>query len=305
MRTHPRLFTLFAAGALSSLLFACAASPKSAMSPPGYPAAAQAYPSPSPESASDRSADMSSAPQAAPQMAPVTSQPYAGNSAPAQPSAPPATVAKTTPDSKPAQPQQEVVSNPDVFILYTGGLSMLVDDGKIAATTDKIIDAAIAVGGHIGSRKDTSVSVIVPSKSFRAVFAQIENLGEVTHRSISAEDVSEEYHDAEVRLQNMKATRKRLEEFLAKAPSVNDMLTVERELERVVMDIDRTEGRMRFLREHTAFSTLTIDLAAKPKITPIIAAAPPPEPPPPPPRAIELPASWLGEMGVNRLINGK
>lgn len=245
------------------------------------------------------------APSAAPQ-APVTSQPFAGNAAPTQPAAPSASVAKTTPDSKPAQTQQEV-SNPDVFILYTGGLSLLVDDGKIAPVTDKIIDAAIAVGGHIGSRKDTSVSVIVPSKSFRAVFAQIENFGEVTHRSISAEDVSEEYHDAEVRLANMKATRKRLEEFLAKAPSVNDMLTVERELERVVMDIDRTEGRMRFLREHTAFSTLTVDLAAKPKVTPIVAAAPvaPPQLPPAPPRAIDLPAPWLTEMGVNRLINGK
>ncbi len=130
----------------------------------------------------------------------------------------------------------------------------------------------------------------------------------MTHRSIAAEDVSEEYHDAEVRLQNMKATRKRLEEFLSKAPSINDMLTVERELERVVMDIDRTEGRMRFLREHTAFSTLTIDLAAKPKPVASIATGPtidPPPAPPPPPRAIDLPASWLNEMGVNRLISGK
>ncbi len=301
MRTHSR--TLLLLGLLSSTLLNCAAPAKEAMSPSNM--------APMPSAVSDAAMGESSsrttdAPSAAPQMAPVTSQPFAGSSAPTQPSAPPGTAAKTTPDNKPATTQAEV-SNPDVFILYTGGLSLLVDDGKIAPTTDKIIDDAIAVGGHIGSRKDTSVSVIVPSKSFRAVFAQIENLGEVTHRTIAAEDVSEEYHDAEVRLSNMKATRKRLEEFLAKAPNVNDMLTVERELERVVMDIDRTEGRMRFLREHTAFSTLTVDLAAKPRIAPIVAAATvaPPQLPPAPPRAIDLPATWLQEMGVNRLINGK
>jgi Domain of unknown function (DUF4349) len=305
MRNHQRIFSLLTAGAFSSLLFACAASPKAAMAPTTYNGGAMPG-APAPTMADNASPEVESAPSQAPQRAPVTSQAFAGNAAPTQPAAPAGTVAKTTPDAKPAQTQQEV-SNPDVFILYTGGLSLLVDDGKIAPVTDKIIDAAIAVGGHIGSRKDTSVSIIVPSKSFRAVFAQIENLGEVTHRSISAEDVSEEYHDAEVRLSNMKATRKRLEEFLSKAPSINDMLTVERELERVVMDIDRTEGRMRFLREHTAFSTLTVDLAAKPKVVPLVVTppAPPPEAPPAPPRAIDLPASWLGEMGVNRLINGK
>lgn len=298
MRTHPR--TLLLLGVLSSSLFGCAAQMKDAMAPPSNMAP---MPSGSADVQMSDSSRASDAPPAPSQMAPVTSQAFAGNSAPTQPTAPPASVAKTAPDTKTAQTQAEV-SNPDVFILYTGGLSLLVDDGKIAATTDKIIDDAIAAGGHIGSRKDTSVSVIVPSKSFRAVFAQIENLGEVTHRSIAAEDVSEEYHDAVVRLENMKATRKRLEEFLSKAPNINDMLTVERELERVVMDIDRTEGRMRFLRAHTAFSTLTVDLAAKPKTTPIVAVAPP-QLPPAPPRAIDLPAAWLQEMGVNRLINGK
>ncbi len=106
----------------------------------------------------------------APPTAPAVGQAFAGNVATTAPASTPA-VAKTTADTKSAQPQQEV-SSPDVFILYTGGLNLLVDDGKIAPTIDKVIDAAIAVGGHIGSRKDTSVSVIVPSKSFRAVFAE-------------------------------------------------------------------------------------------------------------------------------------
>jgi len=82
------------------------------------------------------------------------------------------------------------------------------------------------------------------------VLSKIGELGEITHQSITAEDVSEEYHDAEVRLANMKASQKRLQEFLAKSANMNDMLTLERELERISMDIDRVEGRMRFLREH-------------------------------------------------------
>ena len=172
---------------------------------------------------------------------------------------------------------------------------------RLGKTIDQILEAAVASGGHLGTRRDDRVSVVVASSAFRETFATIEKLGEVLHRGVSAEDVSEEYHDAEVRLTNLKATRKRLEEFLAKAPTIGEMLTVERELERVAMDMDRTLGRMRFLREHTAFSTLSVDLSVRPKSVPIIAALAPPSPP----RTLDLPVKWLENLGFERLISGK
>jgi hypothetical protein len=284
-----RTTSLLSAAALAAFLSGCAeaSSAKAAAAPVAMAA-------PAAESM-DRA---SSAPVAQPQMQ--------GQAAPITPAPAMPAVAKSTGVEKTPAPKSDV-TNPELFILYTGDLSLSVEDGKVAPTIDKVIDAAILAGGHIGSRKDASVSVVVPSAAFRQTFGAIEHLGEVTHRSIAAEDVSEEYHDAEVRLQNLKATRKRLEEFLSKAPNINDMLTVERELERIVLEIDRIEGRMRFLREHTAFSTLTVNLEARPKPVPVIVAAatPPADPPHAPPRAIDLPAKWLGEMGYSRLLSGK
>ncbi len=152
---------------------------------------------------------------------------------------------------------------------------MMADEVAIPKTIDKIIDVAESVGGHIASRKDQSVQIKVPSASFRDAMTKIEAIGGVVNRSVSADDVSEEFHDLEVRLVNLRATRARLQEFLAKAPAIADMLTVERELERVAQEIDRSEGRLEFLRTRASMSAITVALTPKPKAELVVVTPPP------------------------------
>ncbi len=185
------------------------------------------------------------------------------------------------------------------LLIYTGGLGMEVQDQPaIAPTIDKIIDLAEGMGGYLGSRTDTSVTIRVPSARFRDALTAIEKLGDVKRRNVTAQDVSEEYHDLEVRLGNLKSVQKRLQEFLARAQNVNDALQVERELERIGREIDQIEGRMRFLRARATFSTITVDLSPKPKNQVIAEGGTPP----PPPRGIELPIDWLGRVGLESLM---
>ena len=103
---------------------------------------------------------------------------------------------------------------------------------------------------------------------------------------------------------NLRATRARLQEFLAKAPGINDMLTVERELERVAQEIDVLEGKMRFLKERAAFSQITVAVSARPAAPITKDPPPPPQPPPPPPqRLLDLPVEWFNKLGINRLLD--
>jgi hypothetical protein len=237
-----------------------------------------------------------------PSNAKSSSTPSAPVSMPQQHTA--STAAKTTANATTDAKKTENAQSPDFLIMYNGDVSMMVEDGKVASTLDKIIDATENAGGHLGVRRDLGVTVRVPSVHFRETLAKIAELGEITHQSITAEDVSEEFHDAEVRLANMKAAQKRLQEFLAKSANMSDMLTLERELERISMDIDRVEGRMRFLKEHVAFSTLTISLTARPKSQAVVAgggggkvvttSAP---------RIMRLQAEWLDTIGMDKLVN--
>jgi hypothetical protein len=177
---------------------------------------------------------------------------------------------------------------------------MLTDEEAIPKTIDKILDVAEAVGGHIASRKDDSVEIKVPSASFRDAMTKIEAIGGVVGRSVTADDVSEEFHDLEVRLVNLRATRIRLQEFLAKAPNIQDMLTVERELERVAQEIDRMEGRLEFLRTRAAMSLISVHLTPKPKSAPLVITPPPP---PPALRTVDIPVPWVGQVGIDSLLS--
>lgn len=287
-RRLPALLLLFTA--------ACGAAPMAADAPsPSY------APSPPPGAYADGEA-MSAAPaapgmaMAAPMAPPVQGIPMRAatpNAGPTGGQAAP-NAAKTPGDAASAAPE-----SPSLMIIYTASLAMWTPRDVMVSSLDQVIDMAVGLGGYLSSRSDTTVEVRVPSPRFREALAAIEKIGEVTSRSVNAQDVSEEFHDLEVRLTNLKATRKRLEEFLAKSGTMADMLSVERELERVAAEIDRIEGRLRFLKTRAAFSTITVTVSPKPDVVKQVA---PPPPPAPPPREIRLPIDWLDGVGLDRLL---
>ncbi len=239
--------------------------------------------------------------------APSTAPARAPTPAPPPASAPQQARAAAEPP-KPASTKTAKNAGPSVrapVIIYQGELKMLANDEEIPKTIDKIIDVAEELGGHIASRKDTSVAIKVPSASFRDALTKIEGLGvAVTSRSVKADDVSEEFHDLEVRLANLRATRQRLTEFMAKAGAIPDMLTVERELERVAQEIDKIEGRLAFLKTRAAMSVIDVQIAAKPKpaapiVTPTTTSRSAPL------RTADLPIRWVNEIGIDPLLSLK
>jgi hypothetical protein len=193
------------------------------------------------------------------------------------------------------------------LLVYTAVIGMEVEEARMTATIDDIVESAVAAGGYLAGRSDRSVSVRVPSRAFRAGLAAIEQLGHITSRSVTADDVSAEFHDLEVRLVNLRALRARFEQLLERAGSLEEILRVETELERLAREIDGMEGRIRFLRSRIAFSILTVNLTAPPPPVVIALPAPPPPPPPPAPppprRVLPLPIPWLAQLGIEALID--
>jgi hypothetical protein len=268
---------------LLPLLAACGGAP-SAAEMPGAP------PSPGPVAGAEM------APVAQAPGAPV---PAAGGIADAPATGPAGqpggnTNAKTAPAERAKAPQ--------ALVVFTGELGVLVSDGSVASALDQAVLVAEDEGGHLAGRGNDFVKVKVPSSRFREAMSKIEKVGEVTNRSVTADDVTAEFKDLEVRLENLKATRKRIEELMGRAGNLTELFVVEKELERVTTEIDVIQGRLRFLRDSTSFSVITIRAAAKPK--PVVAKDPEKAPPAPPPpaRTIDLPVGWLGGLGIDELL---
>ena len=103
------------------------------------------------------------------------------------------------------------------------------------------------------------------------------------------QDVTAEFNDLTIQLKNLRAMRERFEQLLKRADSVKDALAIERELQRVLGQIERIQGRLKLLSELLAFSTITVRFEARPvdKVR----------------SRVDLPFPWLEQLGLPELLD--
>ncbi len=101
-----------------------------------------------------------------------------------------------------------------------------------------------------------------------ALLKELEPLGRVLHRSVSMQNLTEEYVDLQSRLTNMRKVESRLTQLLSfNTHRLRDVLEVEKEIERVGQDIERILGRMKYIDTLAAQSVLTLNLREPGKLT--------------------------------------
>ncbi|MFN3420128.1 MAG: DUF4349 domain-containing protein [Armatimonadota bacterium] len=100
----------------------------------------------------------------------------------------------------------------------------------------------------------------VPSERYHEALSQLQKLGQVDDLREQVQDVTEEFIDLEARLRNLKRSEQHLLELLKRTGKVSDLLQVERELSQRRSEIERIEGRLRYLTHQTSFSTIHITL---------------------------------------------
>ena len=145
-------------------------------------------------------------------------------------------------------------------IIKTGSLSYEVKN--LSETEEKIAAWLEGFGGYIAdtwtNRNNMNVTVKVPSSSFEDAMNSTGDFGELLSRSISTEDVSENYYDLETRLETRKILQEKLESYLAGAKSISDLLEIERQLNDVTSELESMEKQFRRLSNQIDFSTISI-----------------------------------------------
>jgi hypothetical protein len=154
------------------------------------------------------------------------------------------------------------------MVIRAGYASVEVDSLDPAVTALRL--AAERVGGYVGNanvvagrdqHRTAVLEVKVPAARFDDLIAGLRPLGRVESVNVSAQDVGEEYVDVTARIANARRLEERLIDLLAnRTGKLQDVLNVERELARVREEIERHEGRLRYLRSRTSLSTLSVSL---------------------------------------------
>lgn len=151
-------------------------------------------------------------------------------------------------------------------IIQNANLDLEVED--VAQAMDRINAICIENGGYIVnshlSRNDqrfsARLSIKVPQEKLHDIIAAISDLGEVTDKVTTTQDVTEEYYDADARLKAMKAKEERLLGLMSQAGNINDIISIENELGKTRAEIEVLSGRLKYLDNATAYSLIEIEL---------------------------------------------
>ncbi|HSD84166.1 MAG TPA: DUF4349 domain-containing protein, partial [Anaerolineae bacterium] len=159
------------------------------------------------------------------------------------------------------------------MIVMNGDLQLRVTQADESLRQVKSI--ATEAGGYVAKSEAWSDGVIrsaraelrVPAPQFQFVMDRLKGLAvEVIRESAVGEDVTEEYVDLEGRLKGVQATAARTEALLEKAEKVDEALKVNTELGRLQEQIEQVTGRMEYLENRAAYSTINVTLS--PVVTP-------------------------------------
>lgn len=202
-------------------------------------------------------------------------------------------IAKTEPESalaKRASLNQSVKVDNQVSLDLAGQSQTIAEamDRKILRNADltlevsapqdtqrKIGSIAESMGGFVvtseskqrqtaeGATHELEVNLVirVPAAQFGPALDQIRSTANrVVQEKITGQDVTEEFIDLEAHLKTQKALESQFLDIMKQAHKVEDALEVQRQIAGVRSEIEKLEGRKRFLENRASLSTITVSL---------------------------------------------
>lgn len=155
----------------------------------------------------------------------------------------------------------------DRMIVNNGNMTLIVHD--IPDTLDEINRIAQSYRGYVvssnnwksGERIYGYISIRVPAQHFSDAMDTIAQLAvEVSARSTSAQDVTEDYIDLTARLSNFETTRGQLLAIMAEAKEIEDILAIQMQLTSIGEQIEQIKGQMQYLEQTSSTSLITANL---------------------------------------------
>jgi hypothetical protein len=154
-------------------------------------------------------------------------------------------------------------------LIYKANLVMEVADYGDAQT--KLRNLAALSGAFILQFTETTndrersgnYTIKVAAQGFASFLDGLEQISPSLQRSVQGQDVTEEYVDLDARLKAKQAVEARLLAFMDKAQKTEDLVAFSNELSKVQTEIEQLKGRMRYLDQNVALSTIELRMYQK------------------------------------------
>lgn len=151
-------------------------------------------------------------------------------------------------------------------IIYTADMTLETRDFDQAGSA--LTALVSSVGGYFESRelnqggtyRSVYCVIRVPASRFIEFLDQAGEVAHMTYRNEYSENVSEHYYDLEARLTTQRTKLQRLQELLAKANDMADIITIESAISDTELQIEYLTGSLRKYDSLIDFSTIRLSL---------------------------------------------
>lgn len=123
-------------------------------------------------------------------------------------------------------------------------------------------NASVHGGGYrdVNAQRFGEYTVRIPAEQYDGFLGQSGELGYVTYRNETTQDVGEQYYDTEAHLKTQKTKQERLLELLSKAESMEDIIALENALSEVEYEIEQLSSTLNRYDSLVGFSTIYLTL---------------------------------------------
>lgn len=156
----------------------------------------------------------------------------------------------------------------DRKIVYTADLDLETRD--FPAARQALLDALDKAGGYVenssqgGSAERGNrwmrLTMRVPADQYRTFLTDAAGAGNLVSQEESQEDITIPYVDVEARLESLETQRTRLEELLAQAQSLTDLLEIQNQLSQVEYQIASYQAQLRVMENQVSYCTVEVYL---------------------------------------------
>ena len=166
-------------------------------------------------------------------------------------------------NAAPVTTERKIIRNADLQLEADAPEEAQAKVTRIAETKGGFVVESTQSGNDEKATKSDSVKmkIRVPAAKFDEALSEIrQTASRVVVESIKGQDVTEEFIDIEARLKTQKALEAQFLEIMKRSNSVADALSVQTEIAEVRGEIEKIEGRKRFLESQASLSTIEITL---------------------------------------------
>lgn len=151
-------------------------------------------------------------------------------------------------------------------VISTGDVQLRADDvAEARDEVERVVDRHFGEiteerteSDHDGEMERTRMVVRVPSEDFAETMDELSEIADLRSATSKAEDVTTQVIDTEVRVRAQERSLRRVEQLLARAASLRDIVAIEAQLTRRQAELDSLKAQQAYLADRTSLGTITV-----------------------------------------------